>query len=168
MAVRLGRRCRYRVGIPAELEREVRIHTLRAWRGNLPDIRNSRQNRELRDRYRQGRHQLPVPLRRKSTLNADMPGLRGLPQPGQANTVAVQSISHHGSLLTNPNGRIPYSRYLGEPNQDYFKLPQQSAGWAFEHRFNNIFQFRQNMRFSNVDISLLALRDEGMLPNQRT
>ena len=73
-----------------------------------------------------------------------------------------------GSLNFNPNGQIPYNRYLGEPDQDYFKLKQQNAGWAFEHRFDDVLQFRQNLRFTNIDVELLALRTEGIFPNLRT
>lgn len=79
-----------------------------------------------------------------------------------------QYVPGIGSLVPNPNGRIPYSRYLGEPDNDYFKLQQQNVGWAFEHRFDNVLQFRQNVRFSNVDLKLLALREEGLLPDLRT
>lgn len=79
-----------------------------------------------------------------------------------------QYVPAIGSLLPNPNGRIPYSRFLGEPGQDYFRLPQQSIGWAFEHRFNDVLQFHQNIRFSNVNVDLLALRADGILPDLTT
>ncbi|MGE0036421.1 MAG: TonB-dependent siderophore receptor [Xanthobacteraceae bacterium] len=79
-----------------------------------------------------------------------------------------QYVPGIGSLNFNPNGRIPYNRYLGEPDQDYFKLKQQNAGWAFEHRFDDVLQFRQNLRFTNIDVELLAMRTEGIFPNLRT
>jgi len=75
-----------------------------------------------------------------------------------------QFVPAQGSLWPNPNGRIPYSRYLGEPDHDYFRLNQANIGYAFEHRFNEVLQFRQNARYTTIDISLSTLREEG-LPN---
>jgi iron complex outermembrane receptor protein len=67
------------------------------------------------------------------------------------------------SFIPNPNGFIPYSRYLGEPALDGFKLEQAAIGYAFEHRFNNNLQFRQNLRYMEVSNDLAAARTEGML-----
>ncbi len=79
-----------------------------------------------------------------------------------------QYVPGIGTLVSNPNGRIPYSRYLGEPDNDYFRLRQQSVGWAFEHRFDDVLQFRQNVRYTHADVKLLALREEGLLADLRT
>jgi iron complex outermembrane receptor protein len=79
-----------------------------------------------------------------------------------------QYVPGQGSLLPNPNGRIPYSRYLGEPGIDGFKLEQGAVGYAFEHRFNSVLQFRQNVRYTAVKNDLTAVRDEGLLPDLRT
>ena len=72
------------------------------------------------------------------------------------------------SLLPNPYGRIPYSRYIGEPGADGYNLEQFSIGYAFEHRFDNNLQFRQNFRYFEVSNNLAAVRSEGMLPDFRT
>ncbi|MFT4101507.1 MAG: TonB-dependent siderophore receptor [Burkholderiaceae bacterium] len=50
-----------------------------------------------------------------------------------------------GSILPNPNGRLPSSRYLGEP-QDGFDTRGRRFGWLFEHRFNDDWRFRQATR----------------------
>ena len=65
-------------------------------------------------------------------------------------------------FLPNPNGRIPYSRYLGEPGPDGYNLEQFAVGYAFEHRFNNNLQFRQNLRYTDVTNDLASVRSEGM------
>ncbi|MEH6951759.1 TonB-dependent siderophore receptor [Nitrobacter sp. NHB1] len=77
-----------------------------------------------------------------------------------------QYVPGQVSFLPNPNGHVPYSRYLGEPGPDGFKLEQWSVGYEFEHRFDNNLQFRQNFRYFNVDNNLAATRSEGMLTDR--
>ncbi|WP_249135733.1 MULTISPECIES: TonB-dependent siderophore receptor [unclassified Bradyrhizobium] len=71
-------------------------------------------------------------------------------------------------LAPNPFGRIPYSRYIGEPSADRFTLEQFSVGYAFEHRFDNNLQFRSNFRYFDVSQDLAGVRSEGLLPDSRT
>jgi iron complex outermembrane receptor protein len=73
-----------------------------------------------------------------------------------------QYVPGEVSFLPNPNGRIPYSRYIGEPSVDGYKLEQASIGYAFEHRFDNNLQFRQNVRYMEVTNDLASVRSEGM------
>ncbi|KQW20468.1 ferrichrome-iron receptor [Afipia sp. Root123D2] len=73
-----------------------------------------------------------------------------------------QYVPGNVSFLPNPNGRVPYSRYIGEPNLDGYKLEQASIGYAFEHRFDNNLQFRQNVRYMEVTNDLQSVRSEGM------
>ena len=71
-------------------------------------------------------------------------------------------------LRPNPFGRIPYSRYIGEPSVDGYKLEQFSIGYAFEHRFDNNLQFRSNFRYFDVKNNVAGVRSEGLLPDFRT
>jgi iron complex outermembrane receptor protein len=71
-------------------------------------------------------------------------------------------------LAPNPFGRIPYSRYIGEPGVDRYRLEQFSVGYAFEQRFDNILQFRSNFRYFDVSQNLAGVRSEGLLPDFRT
>ena len=77
-----------------------------------------------------------------------------------------QYVPGEVSFLPNPNGHVPYSRYIGEPGADGFKLEQWSVGYEFEHRFDNNLQFRQNFRYFNVDNTLASTRSEGMLSDR--
>ena len=77
-----------------------------------------------------------------------------------------QYIPGQVSFLPNPNGRIPYSRYLGVPGPDGYNLEQFAVGYAFEHRFDNNLQFRQNLRYTNVDNDLASVRTEGMVTDR--
>lgn len=65
----------------------------------------------------------------------------------------------------NPLGRISRSTYLGEPGADGFTLEQMAVGYAFEHRFDNSVQFRQNFRYTEATQDLHSVRPEGMIGN---
>jgi iron complex outermembrane recepter protein len=77
-----------------------------------------------------------------------------------------QYVPGQVSFLPNPNGRIPYARYLGEPGPDGYHLEQFAIGYAFEHRFNNNLQFRQNLRYTDVSNDLASVRTEGMVTDR--
>ena len=49
------------------------------------------------------------------------------------------------------------------PGPDGYKLEQFAVGYAFEHRFDNNLQFRQNLRYTDVDNDLASVRTEGMV-----
>ncbi|WP_245003380.1 TonB-dependent siderophore receptor [Bradyrhizobium liaoningense] len=77
-----------------------------------------------------------------------------------------QYVTGQVSFLPNPNGHIPYSRYLGEPSIDGYHLEQFMLGYAFEHRFNDMFQIRQNLRYTEVTNDLASVRTEGMVTDR--
>jgi iron complex outermembrane receptor protein len=77
-----------------------------------------------------------------------------------------QYVPGEVSFLPNPNGRIPYGRYLGEPGPDGYHLEQFAIGYAFEHRFDNNLQFRQNVRYTEVSNGLASVRTEGMVTDR--
>ncbi|MGV6873099.1 TonB-dependent siderophore receptor [Pseudochelatococcus sp. B33] len=57
----------------------------------------------------------------------------------------------YGTLFPNVNGKVPRARFLGEPDFDAFERDQVSVGYEFEHRFNEVWSFRQNLRYTYVD-----------------
>ena len=77
--------------------------------------------------------------------------LKGQPQ---------QYVPGVGTLYPSPLGRLPYSRYLGEPDYDRTKGESAMIGYSFDHRFNEMFQFRQNLRYSEVKSDVTSLRNE--------
>ncbi len=79
-----------------------------------------------------------------------------------------QYVPGQVSFLPNPNGHVPYSRYIGEPGLDGYKLEQVAIGYAFEHRFDNNLQFRQNLRYMEVTNNLQSVRSEGMVPGSNS
>ncbi|PLZ04020.1 TonB-dependent siderophore receptor [Burkholderia sp. WAC0059] len=59
-----------------------------------------------------------------------------------------------GSLFDTPDGRISSHTDLGDPNFDSHTRTQASVGYAFEHRFDPIWTFRQNLRYTYVNDDL--------------
>lgn len=53
-----------------------------------------------------------------------------------------------GTLLPNPNGRLPRSVNLDDPGNEYQRR-QYSGGWDFEQRFSDAFSFTSNTRWSH-------------------
>lgn len=62
-----------------------------------------------------------------------------------------------GSLLSNPNGKIPADNFFGDKDFDRFDQDQWMVGYRFEHHFNDRFAFRQNTRYGEMDIDYRAL-----------
>lgn len=59
----------------------------------------------------------------------------------------AQFLPWSGTLLPNPNGKLPINRFIGEPG-DYYDTDRASIGYLFEHRFNDTWTVRQNLRWS--------------------
>jgi iron complex outermembrane receptor protein len=78
-------------------------------------------------------------------------------------TYPHQYVPAEGSRYFNPNGRISRHTFLGEPGFDNFQRNQFGVGYAFEHRFNDVWSVRQNLRYAGIDMSFDALRSEGLL-----
>ncbi|NUO74838.1 MAG: TonB-dependent siderophore receptor [Lysobacter sp.] len=57
-----------------------------------------------------------------------------------------------GTLLPNPNGKIPMNRFTGEPGWNDYLKTMKSAGYEFAHRFDGGVEFRQNLRYTKVDV----------------
>ncbi|NUO74482.1 MAG: TonB-dependent siderophore receptor [Lysobacter sp.] len=56
-----------------------------------------------------------------------------------------QFFGWSGLLAPNPNGRVPANRYIGNPG-DHYDTDRTTAGWLFEHRFNEHWTLRQSFR----------------------
>lgn len=64
---------------------------------------------------------------------------------------------HSGTILPNPNGRIPTRRFTGEPGYDHHDLAYNAVGWELLHDFNEIWSFRQNARVSQSKLDYATL-----------
>lgn len=64
-----------------------------------------------------------------------------------------------GSVLPNPEGKIPTSFFSGDPSYDRFFRRQYSIGYLLEHSFDETWTVRQNTRYNHVDA-----KQEGVWP----
>lgn len=58
-----------------------------------------------------------------------------------------QGITPFGTLLPNPNGAIPLTRYTGDPGFGAYDMEQTTVGYSLEHEFNPEVVLRQNVRY---------------------
>ncbi|MBY5355190.1 TonB-dependent siderophore receptor [Rhizobium leguminosarum] len=63
---------------------------------------------------------------------------------------ADETDSNVGAITTS-DGRILDIR-ASDPDYDYQKVKQQQVGYQFEHEFDNGLTFRQNLRYSHLDL----------------
>lgn len=74
---------------------------------------------------------------------------------------------YHGGLpadglLHQHNGqRISEHFFEGEPGVDHYSRDQQSFGYQFEHRFNDVFTARQNFRYLDSKVDLAQVYGYG-------
>ncbi|AJY47784.1 TonB-dependent siderophore receptor [Martelella endophytica] len=67
-----------------------------------------------------------------------------------------------GTVL--PNGDYPYIPYdfnIGQPDFDKFTRQTTTAGYEFEHEFDDVFTLRQNLRYTHIDTEHRALYYSG-------
>ena len=73
-----------------------------------------------------------------------------------------------GTVLPSRAGRIRSNFFPGEPNFEGYSRNQANVGWAFEHRFNDVFTFRQNVRLSDLDSRNRTVAVGGIAADQKT
>ncbi|MDO5626506.1 MAG: TonB-dependent siderophore receptor [Pseudomonadota bacterium] len=89
----------------------------------------------------------------------------------QGKWLRQQGVTPYGTLLPNPNGRIPLSRFTGEPSFGNYDIEQVSVGYALEHRINPHLTLRQNLRHETRKgtgnfVGNAALQADGRLQNR--
>lgn len=77
--------------------------------------------------------------------------------------LALQFMPAVGTLYANPNGRIPLTKFLGEPGFDHFDRTQAWVGYQFEHSFNEVWTVRQNVRYFDLQTNTYAVAGAGAL-----
>lgn len=82
-----------------------------------------------------------------------------LNDPKSSYSVAVPAL---GSGLPSPYGKIPHFFNPGEPGYDSFTREQASAGYLFEHRFDQVWTVRQNFRYMSLDTEFAGIQTSGL------
>jgi iron complex outermembrane receptor protein len=75
--------------------------------------------------------------------------------------VALQFLPAQGTLLPNPNGQVPLSKFVGEPAYDQYDRSQYWVGYQFEHSFDQVWTVRQNVRYMGLDTNTYAVAGAG-------
>lgn len=68
----------------------------------------------------------------------------------------AQFFGWSGLLAPNPNGRVPLDRYIGNPG-DHYDTDRTTAGWQFEHRFNENWSLRQSFRAARNKVDYVSV-----------
>ncbi|MGE3363692.1 MAG: TonB-dependent siderophore receptor [Rhizobiaceae bacterium] len=79
-----------------------------------------------------------------------------------------QLLPIEGTLLPNPNGQIPVSRNLGEPDFDHFKTDYWSTGYMLDHRFSDNVTFSQAARYGRYRDDYAGIYFTGLQPDMQT
>lgn len=80
----------------------------------------------------------------------------------------IQFLPASGTVKPNPFGRLPASRFVGEPDFDKYDLTLATIGYEFEHRFNETWQVRQNLRYAYLSNVQDGVFGSGLEPDGRT
>ncbi|WP_322615107.1 TonB-dependent siderophore receptor [Pseudomonas sp. BIC9C] len=67
--------------------------------------------------------------------------------------ITSQFYPIQGTKIDMPFGEISHHKNLGDPNYDFYDRTYYALGYAFEHRLNDVWQFRQNLRYTKSELS---------------
>ncbi|ABM59356.1 TonB-dependent siderophore receptor [Verminephrobacter eiseniae EF01-2] len=82
-----------------------------------------------------------------------------------------QGLSPYGTVLPNPNGRLPRTLFTGDPGFGAYDVQSSTLGYTLEHRFTPAMVLRQNLRYESQQgtghfISNQALQADMRLQNR--
>jgi iron complex outermembrane receptor protein len=76
----------------------------------------------------------------------------------------LQPLPRVGTILPGANGQyISRKLFLGEPAYHNTSKETARIGYEFNHRFNEVFSFQQNLAYQNIDIQLKEVQSRGAL-----
>ncbi|UVK88002.1 TonB-dependent siderophore receptor [Pseudomonas sp. B21-051] len=71
--------------------------------------------------------------------------------------ITSQFLPVQGTKIDMPFGSVSHHKNLGDPDWEYYDRTYYALGYAFEHRLNDVWQFKQNLRYTKSDLSFQAL-----------
>jgi iron complex outermembrane recepter protein len=83
-------------------------------------------------------------------------------------TANFGALPLEGTVLPNPLGKIPRSRFLGEPDFDDLKRTVWSIGSLFEHKFSENWSLRNRFRYNYAFAESRRLFAGGLRDDNRT
>lgn len=63
-----------------------------------------------------------------------------------------------GTLVPGTYGQIPRNFFAGDLNYESLKYKQATAGYEFEHRFDDVFTVRQNVRYLHNELNYVEVQ----------
>lgn len=81
--------------------------------------------------------------------------------------IRMQGITPYGTLLPNRNGKVPLTRFSGEPAFGPYDMETSSLGYALEHRFSPQLALRQNVRYEKEKGQGRLVANQALQANQR-
>ncbi len=72
-----------------------------------------------------------------------------------------------GTFMENPNGRLPRSLYIGEPDHDRVDADRYQIGYQLEHTLGPVWRLRHNLRHTDSDVLSNATFASALADDQR-
>jgi iron complex outermembrane receptor protein len=79
-----------------------------------------------------------------------------------------RGLPAQGTVLPNPNGRIPLTRFLGEPDLDGVNNERTIIGYNLQHRATDSLTFRQNLQYAREAADYREVLPDGLQADLRT
>ena len=67
--------------------------------------------------------------------------------------ITGQFLPLQGTKLASAAGKISHHKNLGDPDWEHYDRTYYALGYAFDHRLNDVWQFKQNLRYTKSDLS---------------
>lgn len=77
-------------------------------------------------------------------------------------------VPYAGSILPNPNGRIPRDRYLGDPSLNYWDTDAFYLGYLFDRQLSSGLTFKSSLRYSESKLDYGYLYLDALGADNRT
>ncbi len=71
--------------------------------------------------------------------------------------ITSQFLPLRGTKYDAPFGKVSHHKNLGDPDWEYYDRTYYWLGYAFERRINDVWQFRQNLRYLRNDLSFQGI-----------
>ena len=74
-------------------------------------------------------------------------------------------LPYRGTVVPAEFGKIPTRLFTSDRNLDRFNRTQAMIGYQLEHKFDDVFTFRQNLRYSHLEIDFRTVYGFGASPS---
>jgi iron complex outermembrane receptor protein len=79
--------------------------------------------------------------------------------------VTSQFYPIQGTKIDMPFGKISHHKNLGDPDYDFYDRTYYALGYAFEHRLNDVWQFKQNLCYTKSDLAFQTVTVNSYNPS---